>query len=176
MDIVIISAIIIAVICFILYYSNIYKNESLLWVGIISFMIMYHLWLRIIVGNISKHIRINYNHWWFKEKPFEKKLYRILRINNWKNKVPTYDPQQFSLKDHSLEEIATAMTKAELDHWLNQFISLSSILFAFLWGQFWIFIITAIAAMLFDGQFILIQRYNRPRVLQLIKKSISQKG
>ena len=91
-------------------------------------------------------------------------------MKQWKGKALTYDPESFSLKKHSLEEIANTMCKSEIDHWINEFISLSTILFAILWGELWIFAITALAAMIFDGQFIVIQRYNRPRVLKILEK------
>lgn len=41
--------------------------------------------------------------------------------------------------------------------------------FGLLWGQTWIFVITALAAMIFDAQFIVIQRYNRPRLLKVLE-------
>ena len=62
------------------------------------------------------------------------------------------------------------MSKAELDHWLNELISISTISFGALWGQTWIFAITAILAMIFDAQFIIVQRYNRPRVIKILEK------
>ena len=66
-----------SIICFVLYYKNIYKNEIILWTGITAFTIMYHFWVRIIMGNVSKLFKkhINYNQWWFKEKKFEKKIH-----------------------------------------------------------------------------------------------------
>ena len=45
---------IISAVCFFLYYSNITQHNAVLWVAIVSFMIMYHLWLRIIMGNVTK--------------------------------------------------------------------------------------------------------------------------
>ncbi len=156
--------------CFILYYGTIVSNDILLWVGITAFVIMYHLWMRIIMGNVSKLFKVNYNQWWFKERTFEKKLYKILKTKKWKDKTLTYNPELFSVKEYSLEDIANTMSKAELDHWINQLISLSTLLFALIWGQFWIFLATAILAMAFDGQFIVIQRYNRPRIIKLIKR------
>ena len=162
--------ILVSVVCFVLYYGGVAEKSAVLWTGIVAFMIMYHFWLRIIMGNVSKLFRINCNSWWFKEKTFEQKLYRLLRVKKWKNKALTYNPELFSLKNYSLDEIAQTMTKAELDHWINEVISLSSILFAFLWGELWIFSITAIAAMIFDGQFIVIQRYNRPRILRIMER------
>ena len=160
-----------AIICFTLYYGKFYKNGIILWIGITCFTIMYHLWMRIIMGNVSKLFRINYKQWWFKEINFENKLYKLLRVKKWKGKALTYNPELFSLKDYSLEEIANTMSKAETDHWINEIISLSTLLFAIAWGEFWIFLITAIAAMLFDSQFIVIQRYNRPRILKILEKN-----
>ena len=161
-----------SIICFLLYYSNTFKNEIILWTGITAFTIMYHFWVRIIMGNVSKLFKnkINYNQWLFKERKFEKGLYKFLRVKDWKGKALTYNPESFSLKEHSLEEIANTMVKSEVDHWINEVISLSTVLFSIIWGQFWIFLITAIAAMIFDSQFIIIQRYNRPRVLKILEK------
>ena len=164
--------IIISIVCFTLYYKENYKNGAILWTGITAFTIMYHFWVRIIMGNVSKLFKkhINYKQWWFKEKKFEKKLYKILRVKDWKGKALTYNPESFSLKEHSLEEIVNTMAKSEVDHWINEIISLSTMLFAIPWGQFWIFCITALAAMIFDSQFIIIQRYNRPRVEKLLER------
>ena len=161
-----------SIVCFVLYYGNIHKNIAILWTGIVAFTIMYHFWVRIIMGNVSKLFKkyINYKSWWFKERSFEKKLYKLLRVKDWKGKALTYNPESFSLKEHSLEEISNTMAKSEVDHWINEAISLSTLLFAIPWGKFWIFLISAIVAMIFDSQFIIIQRYNRPRVMKILEK------
>lgn len=163
---------IISLFSFSLYYMNIYSNSTILWIGVTTFTIMYHLWLRIIMGNVTKlfNKHINYNQWWFKQRNFEKGLYNVLRVKKWKGRALTYNPELFSLKDNSLESIANTMVKAELDHWMNEIISLSTLLFSFIWGEFWIFAITAFIAMLFDAQFIVIQRFNRPRIIKILKK------
>ena len=74
------------------------------------------------------------------------------------------------IKDYSLEEIANTMSKVEVDHWINEIISLSTLSFGLIWGNFWIFLLTAIIAMLFDAQFIVIQRFNRPRIVKLLER------
>ena len=61
------------------------------------------------------------------------------------------------------------MAKSEVDHWINECISLSTLLFIIPWHQPIIFIIQALAAMIFDSQFIIIQRYNRPRVIKALQ-------
>jgi len=169
---VIVLAFLISIICFVLYYRGIYKNGVILWTGITAFTIMYHFWIRIIMGNVSKLFKkyINYKQWWFKERNFEKKLYKYLRVKKWKGKALTYNPNDFSLKENSLEKIANTMAKSEVDHWINELISLSTLLFAIFWGEFWIFLISAIVAMIFDSQFIIIQRYNRPRIVRILKR------
>lgn len=174
---VIVITVIVSIICFILYYGNIYRNNIILWTGITAFTIMYHFWGRIILNNVSKLFKknINYKQWLFKERKFEKKLYKILRVKDWKGKALTYNPESFSLKEHSLEEIANTMAKSEVDHWINEAISLSTMLFAIIWGEFWIFCLTAVAAMIFDSQFIIIQRYNRPRIVKILERKSKEK-
>ncbi len=162
-------AVIIMAVCFTLYYGGYYKSTAVLWIGVTAFTIMYHFWGRIIMGNVTKLFKIDHNHWWFKERGFEKGLYKFLKVKNWKDKVLTYNPELFSLKDYSMEDIARTMTKAETDHWINELISLSTLIFGLIWGEMWIFALTAALAMLFDGQFIVIQRFNRPRVLKVIE-------
>lgn len=163
-------ALITSTICFILYYGKHTESGAVLWTGITMFAIMYHFWVRIIMGNVSKLFKVHYTQGWFQERKFEKSLYKLLRVKEWKGKALTYNPESFSLKECSLEEIAHTMTKSELDHWINVGIALSTILFAIPWGAFWIFLVTAIAAVLFDGQFIVIQRYNRPRVVRILER------
>ena len=172
MNVVIFITFFMSIICFYLYYENIYHNEIVLWTGITTFTIMYHFWVRIIMGNVTKLFKkhIHYNQSFFKERKFEKKLYKILKVKTWKGKAFTYNPETFSLKNNSLEDIANTMAKSEVDHWINEIISISTILFSLIWGHFWLFLITALLAMIFDAQFIVIQRYNRPRVLVALKK------
>ena len=91
-------------------------------------------------------------------------------MRKWKEKALTYDPDAFDVNKHTLEEIANTMCKAETDHWVNEVLSLTTLLFAIPWGEFPIFLVTAILAMLFDAQFIVVQRYNRPTVMRVIAK------
>ncbi len=169
MDIVIYVCLAVAVVCFVLYYARIVPHEAILWTGITTFTILYHFWGRILLGKLTLAFKIRYDHWWFRERKFEMGFYKFLRVRKWKEKVLTYDPAASSVKDHTLEEIATTMSKAETDHWINEVLSLTTLLFGVIWGEFWIFLVTAILAMLFDAQFIVVQRYNRPKVLRAIE-------
>ena len=59
---------------------------------------------------------------------------------------------------------------------INEAISLSTLTFGLIWGNFWIFLISAIAAMIFDSQFIIIQRYNRPRIVKALAREKKKDG
>ena len=168
-DIIIIVSTILSALCFVLYYGNIFTKTPVLWAGICTFVIFYQMFLRIFMGKITKHIKINRQSFWFKEKPFEKKLYGILRVRKWKDKVSTYDPDAFSREKHSWDEIASAMTKAELDHWINEIISLFGMSFSLIWGKPFLFITVSLFAMLFDAQYIVLQRFHRPKAEKIIK-------
>ncbi|MBQ8585660.1 MAG: hypothetical protein IJ452_05185 [Butyricicoccus sp.] len=170
-------AIAVSGVCFTLYYTGRTDSTAILWTGIAFFTLMYHFWVRIILGNVTKLFPIHYSQVWFREHPFEKKLYRLLRVRKWKDRALTYNPELFSMKDRSLEQIAVTMAKVEVDHWVNELVSLSTLLFGVIWGKMWLFAATAVFAMLFDGQFICIQRYNRPRVLKALvrEKRIAEK-
>ena len=161
--------VVLSVLCFTLYYAGFTESKVILWTGITVFTIMYHFWVRIIMGNVTKLVRIDYRQWWFKERKFEKKLYGILRVREWRDKVLTYNPDSFLVEKNSLTDIANTMAKAETDHWINEIISVTTMFFPLLWGAFPIFFITALAAMVFDAQFILVQRHNRPKVVRLIE-------
>ena len=106
----------VTVVCFGLYYTGVLKNGVVLWTGVTAFTVTYHFWGRIILGNVTKLFRIHSGQRWFKERKFEKKLYKLLRVRKWKEKVLTYDPDAFDVNKHTLEEIANTMCKAETDH------------------------------------------------------------
>lgn len=161
---------IIAAVGLTVYYTKIYENSAVLWTGIVSFMILYHFGLRILFGEITKRMKINYKHSWYKTRKGEKQLYKVLRVRRWKDKVLTFDPASYDFKNRTLEQLATTMSKSELDHWINEVISMVSLSFALLWGCWPAFVISAVLAMLFDAQFIVVQRYNRPIVVRLIEK------
>ena len=154
---------------FILYYGGICKNALVLWIGIVSFMILYHFGLRLLMGVFTKHMGINYTHPFFKQRSFEKKLYKFLRVREWRDKVLTFEPDEFLMSKRTLLQIANTMSKAETDHWINEIISITAIFFFLIWGMFPIFLITSVAAMLFDAQFIVLQRFQRPKVVRLIE-------
>lgn len=141
--------------------------------------IAYHLDMRLFVGVLVDqilHNHVDYRKSWFSSLPFEARFYQVLRVKRWKKRLPAYTPALFSLREHSPEEIAQAMCQAEIVHEINVILSFLPLLGALRWGSFPVFLFTSLAAAGFDLSFVILQRYNRPRILRMAKKRTSQGG
>ena len=131
----------------------------------------YHFAMRLIVGAIvPRFVRTPMKRRWFQPKPFEAGLYKKLNVKQWKDHMPTYDPASFSLRNNSLEQIVFNSCVSEAVHEVIILFSFIPILFTLLWGALPVFLITSILAALFDSCFVMMQRYNRPRLLRIISK------
>ena len=157
---------------FIILYVNIH-SPLLLILAITAGTTAYHFIMRLLVGNIIDrilHNRVDYTAPWFRSKAFETRLYKALKVKKWKSKMGTYDPKSFDPKLHSWEEIASATCQAELVHEVIIALSFLPLLAAIPFGTFTAFAVTSVLAACFDAIFVIIQRYNRPRIIKLIKK------
>lgn len=156
-------------------FAILYKNSSIdvfFTLSITFGTISYHFLMRLTVGYIIDgifHNKFDYNKPCFREKKFEKPLYKILKVKKWKEKMPTFSPETFDLKNHSLEEMASAMCQAEIVHFIIIILSFVPMFTIFIWGGFWPFFITSVLSAILDSLFLIIQRYNRPRILKMIK-------
>lgn len=132
----------------------------------------YHFLMRLAVGAVVPKLARNCrrDHFWFRPKDFEAGLWSALRVRTWKGSMPTYDPDSFSLKHHSLAEIVHNSCIAELVHEVIILFSFVPILFTLLWGAFPVFLITSVLAALYDSTFVIMQRYNRPRLVRILEK------
>ena len=149
------------------FHNNIYLTLA------ITFGTMaYHLCMRLVVGYLVDYLMkndVDYNNPWFCEHDFEKGLYEKLGVKKWKSKMPTYNEDSFSLEKNTKEEIAMAMCQAEIVHEIIIILSFVPIFAISIYGAPMVFIITSALAAMFDLLFVIIQRYNRPRILRLIK-------
>ena len=91
-------------------------------------------------------------------------------MNKWKKHIPSYSPETFSLKHHSLEEIIQATCQSEIVHELILIFSYLPILLTIFFDSFLVFLITSIIASLIDLTFVIVQRYNRPRLIRLLTR------
>lgn len=148
------------------------KNSGVFSLCITFGTILYHFAVRLLVGFIlDKRYKnqMDPTKKWFKEKTFEPKLYKFLKVKKWKKHLPTYNTLYFDIKSKSLSEIIGATCQAEVVHEVNMLISLVPIVFSVWFGSFAVFLITSFAAAAFDGVFVIMQRYNRPRLMKLLK-------
>lgn len=134
---------------------------------------LYHFAMRLLVGHILDHVMANksdYRKKWYQPRSFEKQLYKFLQVKKWKGRIPTYDPSCFDRKLHSWDEIAQAMCQAEIVHELIVLLSFLPLLAAIPFGAFPVFLITSLFSAGFDLCFVIMQRFNRPRIIQFIEK------
>ena len=107
----------------------------------------------------------------FRGCSWEKRLYQVLRVAKWKDKVPDMskiipDMQPKKLENISVEKLEVLlceMCRAESVHWAELLLGLACVVITP--GIGWL--IWFIWAMFGNLPFILIQRYNRPRILNL---------
>lgn len=150
-----------------------FDREIYLTLAITFGTITYHLGIRLLVGLLYKTIMGNqadYTKKWYQVRPYEKKLYQSLKVKTWKNKIPTYNPESFSIKNHSWHEIAQVMCQAELVHETNMLLSFLPLITAKWFGSFFVFLITSICGSIFDLLFVIVQRYNRARIIRIALK------
>ena len=130
----------------------------------------YHFLMRLLVGtvvNAVMHNRADHTRRWFQPKVFEARLYRKLHVKRWKNRLPSYDPSLFSLTEQTPQTILGASCQAEVVHEIIIPLSFLPLLAAVPFGSFGVFLITSLLSALVDSLFVILQRYNRPRLLRL---------
>ena len=138
----------------------------------------YHFWMRLLVGLLFNGIMKNkadYTKKWFQVSPFEQRIYKILRVKKWKGKMPTYNPETFDPALHSWDEIAQAMCQSELGHETIILLSFAPIIASVWAGALTAFLITSAVSAMLDLVFVIMQRYNRPRVVRLLNKQKAER-
>lgn len=133
----------------------------------------YHFLMRLVVGYAVLYTTKNqfdFRKPWFQPKTWESSLYRFLNLRNWKGKLPTYAPGQFSLKENTLHQVIQNMCGAELVHELIMVLSFLPLLTVPVFGAFPVFFVTSLLSALFDSAFVMAQRYNRPRLVRIYEK------
>ncbi len=172
MKIITLLCVFITIFCTIFYQA---EKSQLFFTLIITFgTISYHLLMRLFIGfiiNLLLNNHVNYQTSWFHVSELEQKLYKKLKVKKWKGKIVSYDPDCFDNKIHSWHEIAQAMCQAELIHEIIILLSFVPIFASIPFGALSVFIITSVLSACFDAMFVIVQRYNRPRIIKLIKNS-----
>ena len=106
--------ILVTLVTMIIYQNN---NSSIFLTLAITFgTITYHFGMRLLIGwliMILMKNKADYTKQWYQLHSWEKAFYKKIKIKRWKNKMPTYRPQDFSPKEHSWHEIAQTMCQSD---------------------------------------------------------------
>ena len=156
-----------------------YPADFILSLAVTSGTICYHFGMRLLTGllySLFMRNKADYRKTWYKLKPWETILYKRLHVKAWKAKIPTYDPDLFDPKKHSWNEIAQAMCQSELVHETIVVLSFLPILSSIWFGSISVFILTSVFAAGIDMIFVIVQRYNRPRIIQILERKNPQSG
>ena len=158
---------------------NMYDEGWMLSAYVTFLTISYHFSMRLIVGEVVTVIyrkrEFNLDSVGFRIYGFEKDLYRRLNVKKWKLHMITAKPEQFDLRENSMDDLLHNMAQAELVHRIIMVLSFVPLLLIIPYGVPMVFVVTSIVAALIDLQFVIIQRYNRPRVMKLLKMKNPQK-
>ena len=148
-------------------------NDALEVITITLGVSFYHFAIRLALGTIVDLIMKNkadHKNIWFREKRFENKLYKLLRVRRWKKYIPTYDSDTFDTSRKTVKEIIGATCQAEVVHELIMAFSLLPIALIPFLGGAEAFIVTSLLSMLIDSAFVILQRYNRPKLVRVMER------
>jgi len=159
-------------ICFYILYKII--DYRVLFPFIITFgTTAYHFAIRLIVGavvDMIMHNKADYHKKWYQVTDFEMKWYQKMKVKKWKNKMPTFDEDTFDVSKHSWDEIVQATCQAELVHEINIIFSFLPVIASVWFESFWVFLITSTLGAVFDFMFVMMQRFNRTRILKMKRR------
>lgn len=148
-------------------------NDILEIVTITVGIALYHFAMRLFIGSVVNLIMKNkadHNSIWFREKRFENKLYKLIRVRKWKKYLPTYSPVTFDTTQKTVKEIVGATCQAEIVHEIIMVLSFMPIALIPLLGGVAAIIITSFLSMLIDLTFVILQRYNRPKLIRVMER------
>lgn len=161
-----------ATLLLVLAYHN-FQQSWLLSCAITFGTTAYHFVMRLVVGYLVPRLTsydFDYRKPWFQPRPWEASLYQKLKLKRWKHKLPTYSPEQFSLRNHTLYQVIQNMCGAEIVHEIIMVLSFLPLLAVPVFGAFPVFLSTSTLAALFDSIFVMAQRFNRPRLIRIYEK------
>lgn len=136
----------------------------------------YHFVMRLFVGYVLEKVwfgRLCAESRWFREKPFERKLYAWLRLRKWKGRLPTYQPEKFDFQKVGIEGLIENGLQAEAVHETIAALSFLPVLLYFVtfdWVDLLVYLATGLAAACIDLLFACLQRYNRFRLLRVLHR------
>ncbi len=135
--------------------------------------VSYHLVMRLLVGGAFQAVmqnRADLRKRWYRVGRREMAVYEALKVKRWKRRMPTYDNALFDLRLHTWNEVAQAMCQAELVHEAIALLSFLPIAAGLRFGAYPVFIVTSVLSAGYDLLFVMMQRYNRQRIMVLLER------
>lgn len=136
--------------------------------------VLYHLSLRLALHFALDFAPLDWLDWKqdiYTPRRFEKNFYESLSITKWKRFLPGYDEDMFDERFQSWDDILINRCQEEITHWLCAFISIiPAIVGPILFRNFWLFFLTSLIAIIYDMGFVMIQRYDRPRNIAMLRR------
>lgn len=135
--------------------------------------VSYHLVMRLLVGGAFQAVmqnRADLYKRWYRVGRWEMAVYEALKVKRWKRRMPTYDNALFDPRLHTWDEVAQAMCQAELVHETIALLSFLPIAAGLRFGAYPVFIVTSVLSAGYDLLFVMMQRYNRQRIMVLLER------
>ena len=127
---------------------------------------------------------LNHDSWLYRTRRWEAggKIYNdVFHVKRWKWRLP-YGGELFQ-KDFTMKTVTSReegylrlwvqeSCRSELCHWL----AITPAFFFFLWNPFWLWMVMVLYAVLFNAISIIVQRYNRPRLMRILDFMANKSG
>lgn len=160
-----------AALCAYMYTKS--EHEVILHIGIIAGTVAAHTLIMYISAPVVFLVfkkNFKYDSFWFRPKRFEKSLYNLLKVKKWKTRVPVYDSDEYSMETHTAKEIIMNTCHAEVVHEVILVASYLPILGGLAVSHWALLAVTSFLFSCCHLMFVVIQRYNRPRLVRLYER------
>ena len=151
----------------------VYDKQPFVAIFITMFMFAYHADVRVVIGAVTNKLvksRINVDKKCYTVSKKEFDFLSKLDVKKWKDKFVTLFSDQFTVSTNNIENVLKNNINAEITHHLCFAMGLLAIPLGWLISaeELWLYVATAVVASLaLDLPPILIQRYNRFRLLKI---------
>lgn len=161
-----IIAFVMTLLLLLVYFDNALK---IWWVlTIMVGTVFYHLVMRLAVSWLVAYMPEDMFDWrkerFLRLKPFERKLYKKIRLRNWEYRLPNYQSPDFEVEEDysNLENVLFAMCEDETIHLLNAGVSFASIIIGpIFFGGFLAFFFSGLLLTVYELAYVASQRYDR---------------
>ena len=145
--------------------------ECLVYLALLSFS-------SFLLGRILPKSWFRYNLFPFKDFKFEKsgKIYLSTGVKKWKSKVPDMSkivPKLMppkSMAGNYRQRLPVMITETCVAEFTHGALAILGLLGLTMWASPWKYLITGIYILIFNVPFMVIQRYNRPRLVKVYQK------